>query len=178
MQKSRYNYECRKCGKCCKVLEVVLLEEDILKWKKTKRDLYLNFIEICPMTFSTVKLKEMEEEKRNKVVSFILANHEYGGEGNGFPIRNSYFNQNWGSRPILKPKSFDIMIQGMQLGLEYILLNEFHKKCPFLKKHLCAINDSKPFFCSLFPYDINKELRLEPFILNLCKGIKGLNQEI
>ena len=172
MQNSQYEFECRKCGKCCKVLEVTITEEDIVKWKKTKQNLYLNFIGICPMTFSSIKLKEMEEEKRNKVVDFILANHEYWGEGNGFPIRNPYFDRNWGSRPILKPRTFDIMIQGMQLGLEYILINDFHKKCPFLKKHLCVINDIKPFFCSLFPSNRDHELRLDPFILKLCKGFK------
>ena len=127
--------------------------------------------------FSKMKLEEMNPGERAELVRFILENHEYRGEGHGFPIARPFLKQAWGNRPILNPKSFATVLEGMNLWLDYMIMNELHDQCPFLlEKNICQIYDLRPWNCSLFPRDPNHELRTNNYILNICKGIKEVSR--
>ncbi len=114
----------------------------------------------------------MSEKHRDNLIQFILKTHKYRGEGHGVPIERPYLKRKWSDRPILNPESFEIVLQGMNLGLEYMIMNELHDQCPFLiKGKVCQIHDSKPWNCTLFPHDQEHRLRTDNKILEICKGI-------
>jgi len=114
----------------------------------------------------------MEEGQRLKVVDFILKSHEYKGEGDGFQIERPFLKRNWGSRPVLIPKNLEIILQGIDLDLEYILTHELHGQCPFLSENLCVIQASKPKVCRQFPFDKENHLRVDDFVLATCRGVQ------
>ena len=125
---------------------------------------------------------EIEFEKKvNLIKDFVLMHHNYLGEGTShlpihdyfsffFPIE-TYF-EGKGSWPIFSPKSFRVVLDGMELGLKYVLLFDSIGHCKFLKKNLCSIHEFKPQACKMFPLDAEGKLRLNDRVLKLCKGIE------
>ncbi len=172
-KKINYEYKCIKCANCCRIpIKIVISIQYIFKWREIGFKDYLQNIQICPTTFSPLKLAEMADDQRKELIDFILEAHFYRGEGRGFLIERPYFKQDWGSRPILSPNSPETVIKGMQLGLKYIIINELTGDCLFLKNNLCSIQEVKPTSCKLFPYDQENKIRMNKRILELCKGLK------
>lgn len=177
-KKVTYTFECIQCGECCKIpTKIIVSKQDIVKWREKNLQGYLECVQICPTTFSPVKLRELTEDKRDELINFILTNHTFRGEGDGFLIDRPYINRNWSSRPILSPKEFETVITGIKLGLEYIILNELTGKCHFLKDNSCSIQELKPSSCKLFPYDRKNQIRVNKRILEVCTGIKKSEED-
>lgn len=140
---------------------------------------------------SMIELPQMEQktefndknfESRLKIIkNFVLENHNYLGEGTfQFPVHgyfafffptDAYF-KGMGERPIFSPKSFKTVLDGIELGLQYILIFNPEGQCHFLEGNLCSIHDLKPVACQMFPLDANGDLRVEEKILNLCRGFE------
>ncbi len=66
---------------------------------------------------------------------------------------------------IIVPIDFKTIIDGLKLGLEYIIKLNSIGFCPFLKSNLCIINDIKPIACKKFPYLKNNCLRNHNYYL-------------
>jgi Fe-S-cluster containining protein len=136
-------------------------------------------IELPQMT----QIKDFDEkqfEAQLKLIKeFVLENHNYLGEGPfHFPVHgyfafffptNTYF-EGKGERPLFSPKNFKAILDGIELGLQYILIFNPAGHCNFLEGNLCSIHDLKPIACRMFPYDTNGNLRVEEKILKLCRG--------
>ncbi|TFG06335.1 MAG: hypothetical protein EU539_07905 [Promethearchaeota archaeon] len=80
--------------------------------------------------------------------------------------------KNFGRMPILVPQSLEIVLQGLEWNLVYIINFEPGGYCPFLKNNLCSIHEVKPNVCARFPYDEEGNLRIDDFFIKICKGIK------
>lgn len=114
------------------------------------------------------------EEKLKKIKQFILNNHNYLGEGDlDLPI-NLYF-EGKGNRPIFSPKSYQVMLDGIELKLNYIIIWDSYKKCPFLRGNLCFIHEIKPSACRTFPYTHEGKLRLDKRALKVCRGLRPVS---
>ncbi len=172
---SNYHYNCVRCANCCKEsVEVSLSKRDILNWKRDERKNYLKYVQINPKSISPYFLEAMSEKKREKLIKFVLENHTYIGEGRGFNIDRPFFKLDWSNRPILNPKSFEIILEGMKMGLNYTIITEMSDDCPFLRGNICFIQELKPEGCRKFPFNKKNELRLDDFTLEKCKGIKKI----
>ena len=168
-----YEYRCIHCARCCRgIIQVIIYEDDLRKLIQDEGSHIVHNLMLNPISFSPLKFEKMEEKQRLKVIDFILKNHEYSGEGDGFQIDRPFVKRNWGSRPILVPKTPEIILQGMDLDLEYILTHELHGQCPFLNGNFCTIQASKPKVCRQFPFDRENRLRVDDFVLSTCRGVQ------
>ncbi|MFX1451658.1 MAG: YkgJ family cysteine cluster protein [Promethearchaeota archaeon] len=184
-----YRYKCIQCGNCCRAgFEVVIEKEDIECWIKYKQNKFIQFIQIDPKCISPTGLagfhieeintlqkitetyKENEvNEKLEDLKQFILKNHIYFGKGSPLPIYT--FLPDLGRTPILIPKNFQIILEGLEWGLVYTLKFEDGGYCPFLEENLCSIHKIKPNVCRSFPYNKDGELKIDEYFLKICKGI-------
>ncbi len=184
-----FKYECVQCGNCCRAgLEVVIEKEDIERWIKIKQNEFFQFIQIDPKCISPTglggyhieevnTLKRIEEKYKNNEVKekleelkqFILNNHFYIGKGSPLPIYT--FLSDLGRNPIIIPKNFKVILEGLEWGLIYILRFELGGYCPFLKENLCLIHKIKPNVCRSFPYNNKGKLKIEDYFIKICKGI-------
>ncbi|MFX1442763.1 MAG: YkgJ family cysteine cluster protein [Promethearchaeota archaeon] len=183
------NYECVQCGNCCRAgFEIVIEKEDIERWIKAKKNEFLQYIQIDPKCISPTglggyhieevnTLKKIEKkykdndvnEKLDELKDFILNNHTFLGNGPPLPIYS--FLPDLGRTPILIPKSFLTILNGLKWGLIYSLKFELGGYCPFLKENLCSIHPMKPNVCRSFPYNKNGELKIDDYFIKICKGI-------
>jgi Fe-S-cluster containining protein len=195
MKKNEYN--CIKCGKCCRTgLEILIRKEDVLRWIRAERHDYIQYVQIDPKSISSEGLggyhieeenallkllkvySEKEYEKKKiELEAFILKNHIYQGKDN-IPLPIYTFIPDLGRNPILIPRSFQIMLEGMNWGIVYVLKYKSNRCCPFQKDNLCSIHDIKPTDCKRFPYDKEGKLKTDSFFLKICKGIKSLQEEV
>ncbi|MBN1801623.1 MAG: YkgJ family cysteine cluster protein [Candidatus Lokiarchaeota archaeon] len=186
-----YSYECKKCGKCCCVgLEISIRKEDVFLWREAHKVSFLQHIFIDPKSISVEGLGGFHIEEKNALVDllkkysghyyemkkkelkdFILSNHNFVGKS-VIPLPVYTFIEELGRMPILIPKSFEILLEGIQWGLDYLLLYESSGKCPFLKNNLCDIHEIKPRDCKLFPYNEFGILKIDDYFLKICPGIK------
>jgi len=184
-----FKYECVQCGNCCRAgFEVVIEKEDVERWIKLEQNEFFQFIQIDPKCISpnglggyhieeVNTLKRIEEkykdnevnEKREELKEFILNNHIYIGKGSPLPIYT--FLPDLGRTPILIPKSFRVIWEGLEWGLVYTLKFELGGYCPFLKENLCSIHKIKPNVCRSFPYNNKGELKIDDYFIKICKGI-------
>ncbi len=194
----KVNYQCQKCGTCCRQpWEIIILKEDVLKWEHAGKREFLKHIQINPISISpaglgdrrfgvpVIELPQMEptekfsETRLKLVMQFVLENHNFLGEGTlHLPVHgffafffptNTYF-EGMGERPIFSPKSFKALLDGLDLGLQYILIFDPEGHCQFLDDNLCSIHDLKPTACRIFPLDADGSLRVEEKLLTLCPG--------
>ncbi|TFF90897.1 MAG: hypothetical protein EU548_00675 [Promethearchaeota archaeon] len=189
--KINLEFECVKCGECCKGGYIIsILKEDIIKWQKTEKIEYLQNITIDPNCISLEDLskfnykrnKSIEIIKKNhnekksdlnveKIIEFIKKSHLYQGkDSNSYPIYTIL--PNLKHSPILIPRDFNIVLKGFELGLTYKIILNSKGDCPFLKLNLCSINDFKPKVCRKFPYDNNGTLREDDHFTSICRGLK------
>ncbi len=190
VQKNKeYEYKCIQCGNCCRAgFEVVIEKEDIERWIKYEQNEFVQFIQIDPKCISPTglggfhieevntlqKIKETYKEnevneKLEDLKQFILKNHNYFGKGSPLPIYT--FIPDLGRTPILVPKTFQIILEGLKWGLIYTIKFELGGYCPFLKENLCSIHQIKPNVCRSFPYTKNGELKIDDYLIKICKGI-------
>ena len=111
-----------------------------------------------------------------RIYNFVLDNHIYKGQGK--PI---YYNKKMGYRftfpqvfgvcPIFIPNTFNTIIEGWKLGLNYILLYRANDHCSFLKENKCSIHEIKPTYCKIFPFDHNGELKVNDTKIRVCRGL-------
>jgi len=182
-------YKCVQCGNCCRAgFEVVIEKEDVERWIKLKQNKFFQFIQIDPKCISPTGLggyhieevntlkkikreynKNEVKDKLEELKNFILNNHIF--IGNGVPLPIYTFIPDLGRTPILIPKSFPIILKGLEWGLVYSLKFELDGYCPFLQENLCSIHKIKPNVCRSFPYNKNGELKIDDYFIKICKGI-------
>ena len=192
----KYQYKCIKCGECCRAgLEISIRKEDILTWIRAEKENFVSHIQIDPKSISSEGLggyhieeenallellkncdEEKYEEKKKELEAFITNNHEYLGKGI-VPLPIYTFIDNLGRMPILVPKTFQVILEGMKWGIAYILKYQLNRFCPFQKDNLCSIHDIKPHDCKRFPYDEKGNLKTDSHILKICKGINLIEEE-
>ena len=186
-----YIYNCVKCGNCCRVgSEISISKNDIQNWINIgKLDLSLNFY-IDPKSISTEGLGGYHIEKKNALFEllkrygehnyelkkqelreFILKNHIYEGEGI-IPLPVYTFIEELGRMPILIPRNYDVLFEGIDRGLDYLILYQTDGKCPFLEDNLCTIHEIKPLDCKTFPHNEKGALKTDRYFLKICQGIK------
>jgi Fe-S-cluster containining protein len=126
------DFNCEMCGECCRSgYNVHVNKGDVEKWKKLNKQFLLEYIIINPKTISETN-------------DAILISKEH---------KKTF--QNPESEPILIPKSFNALLKGLDIGLEYIIKSDISGKCPFLHINRCSIHIFKPMGCNLFPYKIH-----------------------
>ena len=180
-----YSYKCVRCGNCCRAgFEIRIGKEDILNWIQVEKTNILQHIQIEPLSISVdglvgyhievdhiQEIKEKFSEENIKILTeFILKNHNYHGESI-IPLPIYTFLPGMERRPILTPKNFQIILEGLKLGLIYILRFNY-MTCPFLEDNLCSIHEIKPQECRAFPYNKEGKLKVDDYTLKICKGIK------
>ena len=131
--------------------------------------------------YNNKEFNKVEFENRlEKIRAFVLDNHDYLGEGTSNLPVHSYFSfffpvdtyfEEVGPRPIFSPKSIVVMLQGMEMGLKYVLRYNSHGQCFFLKESRCSIHKIKPVTCQEFPFNQTGSLRTDERVLNICQGI-------
>jgi len=127
------------------------------------------------------EFNKAEFEKRLETIrNFVLENHDYHGEGETnlpvysyfsffFPV-DTYF-EGVGPLPIFRPRSFKVILKGMDLEVKYVLSFDSHGHCIFLNENLCSIHEIKPVACQKFPFKQDGSLRLDERVLDICQGI-------
>ena len=187
------NFECLMCGECCKAgYDVHVIRKDIEKWKELEKQELLDYILINPECISINNGTELNSKEGN-TIKRIRKNYRNSGkkieELIGF-IQNThlYCGQNYLRKyiktilpdlnydPLLVPKSFDIMLKGLDFGLEYILKTDVYGKCSLLNMNLCSIYNYKPFACTKFPYINENCLRRDNLFITVCRGLKKVKE--
>ncbi|MFX0021563.1 MAG: YkgJ family cysteine cluster protein [Candidatus Hermodarchaeota archaeon] len=195
-KKGRFSYtdfECIKCGECCKAgYDVYVINKDIEKWKDLDKQELLEYIFINPQCISLNNGTEFNSEDGNTIkriwknfkdsdkkvdelIEFIKKNHLYCGQ-NSLRRYVKTILPDINYDPLLAPKSFDIILKGLEFGLEYILKTDMTGKCSFLKLNLCSIYKYKPIACTRFPYTKEKCLRKDNILTIVCKGLRKVKE--
>ncbi|MFX0071518.1 MAG: YkgJ family cysteine cluster protein [Candidatus Hermodarchaeota archaeon] len=186
-----FDYRCVGCGECCRTgYKVFINNADIEIWQKKGIIEILNYIKIDPKSISFKKYNQHQEEdgnailkikeasngknldkKFNEIISFIQKNHQYQGK-EFYPLSCFTILPNMRHHPILIPKTYDIILKGMRLGLTYIIKLDARGFCPFLHLNSCTIHDIKPFACKRFPYRRDGRIREDDHFYSICLGLK------
>ncbi|MBY9017927.1 MAG: hypothetical protein KGD66_03750 [Candidatus Lokiarchaeota archaeon] len=195
MNTSLKAFKCIKCGECCRAgYNVYIQKIDIEKWKKIERNELLEHIIINPkciaindnIEFNSVRGTTLAKIRANKnyrdyngkfnlLIRFIQKNHRYYGKNPSYlDIWTIIPNQE--SDPIYIPKDFETILNGLELGLEYILHSDAFGRCPFLKLNLCLIHEIKPLACKKFPYTKEQCLRNDDIYLLICRCLEKVKE--
>jgi Fe-S-cluster containining protein len=192
-KKIKYIYNCVKCGNCCRAgFDILIDKEDIENWIKLKKKFFLQHIQIDPKCISQTglagyhieevnTLKQIKEiygeehfdKKVKELTDFILENHNYLGKGIPLPVYTIL--PELERMPILVPKTFQKVLEGLEWGLVYMIKLNLSGYCPFLKENLCTIHKIKPKVCKSFPYDNKGNLKVDNYSLKICKGFKQIS---
>jgi Fe-S-cluster containining protein len=167
------DFKCIKCGECCKAgYNVHVIKRDIDKWKEFERKELLNYLYLNPQCISIIS------EDQKILTSQIFKNNKNKIEELVEFIRKTHLNcgQNNLCDPLIIPKSYDIMLIGIELGLEYILKTDRTGKCSFLKMNLCSIYEYKPSACTRFPYTKDNCLRKDKLFTAICSELKKVKE--
>ena len=187
-------YECIKCGNCCRAgFDVRVREHDISAWIDLGKEEFLQNIKLDPKCIASeglggyhIEVREdrkalgkifqaYSEEQKQDLIKFILKNHVYYGQDE-IPLPIYTFIPNLPSRPILVPKSYDIIKEGLKRNLIYII--KFNLiMCPFLEGNICSIHEVKPEDCKNFPFDQFGNCIINDYELKICKGLKEISLE-
>lgn len=174
-----YRFECFHCGDCCRFLDILLEKGDILKWIAGKKD-FPQYIQIQPESVSAdLFIKAEMEGKLEDLKKFIREKHQQS-LGENFQ-RNSLtsarlFLPELGTNCILIPQTHEIVLEGMSLGIKYMLLSKTNGDCVFFTGQGCAIYEIKPIICTKFPFEADGTLAVNDWTLRLCKGIKRIEK--
>ncbi|TFG07155.1 MAG: hypothetical protein EU539_05750 [Promethearchaeota archaeon] len=194
MINEKFEFKCVQCGECCRAgFKVTIKKEDVKLWKELEKSEILEHLKLDPECISlkefnyhmdkdgsaVMKSKMLTNSnnlnvKLNNLVDFIHKKHDYQGSGS-YPLDYFTIIPNMRNNPILIPKSYEIILEGMKLGLNYIINLDSRGFCPFLKLNSCIIHEFKPFDCKRFPFGYNGNLRNDNYFLALCKGLKRKN---
>lgn len=151
--------------------------------------------EVSSWVFSNGELNNQIQLKIGKLRDFISNNHKYLGEPpsadrygktldnplieefKGVKVPNWLLGGDYLYRSIFSPKTFQIIRNGWNYGLRYMLINELFGGCGFLDQetNLCKIHDEKPKICREYPYDKRKLKEKEhKRFLDTCLGLKRI----
>jgi len=172
-----YRFECFHCGDCCRFLDILLEKGDILKWIAGGKD-FIHYIQVQPESASAdLFIKAEIEGKLEDLNKFLLEKHQRSF-GENFQ-RNSLtsariFLPELGTNCILSPKTYQIVLEGMNLGIKYMLCSKKDGDCVFFTGRECAIYEIKPAICTKFPFEADGTLAVNDWTLRLCKGIKRI----
>lgn len=122
------------------------------------------------------KQKTFCEKQLNELVDFIQKSHLYYGRS----CLKSYTKTiipNVSYDPIFTPKTFETILEGLDLGLRYIVRTDAIGACTFLKLNKCSINEIKPLDCKRFPYNEDGSLRKDYPFLSICNGLKRMRED-
>ncbi|MFX0049278.1 MAG: YkgJ family cysteine cluster protein [Candidatus Hermodarchaeota archaeon] len=123
-------FNCEMCGECCRSgYDVYVNKEDVKIWKKLNKQFLLKYVIVNPKSISETKVS-------------VLTSKDYN-----IKLQSSE------DKPVLTPKSFNVILKGSDIGLEYIIEADISDKCPFLYLNRCLIHNFKPIGCYLFPYN-------------------------
>jgi Fe-S-cluster containining protein len=187
------DFECLKCGECCKAgYDVYIIKKDIKNWKALEKQEFLNFIIVNPHCISINNGTELNSEDGNTIkriyknyrnpdkrikelLGFIQKTHLYYGQNSlRRYIKTILPDLNYD--PLLVPKSFNIMLKGIDFGLEYILKTDVTGQCSFLNLNLCSINNYKPYACAKYPYLKDNCIRKDNLFTTICRGLKKVKE--
>jgi Fe-S-cluster containining protein len=187
------DFECIKCGECCKAgYDVYVVKKDIEKWKELEKQDLIEYIIINPQCISLNNGTELNsengctirrirknfrnsDEKIEELVEFIKKSHlNFGQSSLRQYVKTILPDLNYD--PIIVPKSFDIILKGLEFGLEYILKSDITGKCSFLNLNLCTIYKYKPIACTRFPYLKENCLRKDNLFTTICRGLKKVKE--
>ena len=186
-----YDYECVMCGECCRAgYKVFIKPKDVERWKHKEKFDFLKYFQIDPDSISekdsTIyqekdgkaileirkNFKKNYQKKLKELIGFIEKNHIYRGADN-FPHGYYTILPNMRKNPILTPKNYDIMLDGInKKKINYIITLDSVGKCPFLNLNQCLINHLKPEACKRFPFKKDGTLRDDDYFFTICRGIK------
>lgn len=172
-----YRFECFHCGDCCRFLDILLEKGDILKWIAEDRD-FLQYIQIQPeSTSANLFVKAEIEGKLNALKQFILEKH-HRSLGENFQrdsVTSAHlFLPELGANCILSPKTYQVILEGLDWDIKYMLLLKASGDCVFFTGQGCAIYETKPAICTNFPFEADGTLAVNDYTLQLCKGIKRI----
>jgi Fe-S-cluster containining protein len=174
-----YQFECFHCGDCCRFLDILLEKNDILKWIAEARD-FLQYIQIQPESASADLFIKAEMEGKLEVLKkFILEKHQRSSGENLQRDSLSFahlFLPELPSNCILSPQTYQIVLEGLDLGIKYMLLSKKNGDCVFFTGQGCAIYEIKPAICTKFPFESDGTLVVNDWTLRLCKGIKRIER--
>jgi Fe-S-cluster containining protein len=187
------DFVCLKCGECCKAgYDVYVIKKDIEKWKDLKKQELLDYIFIKPQCISVNNGTELNSEDGNTIkrihnnyrnsdkkiedlINFIQKTHLNRGQ-NSLRQYIKTILPNLKYDPLLVPISFDIILKGLEFGLEYILKTDVSGKCSFLNLNLCSIYKYKPIACTRFPLIKDNCLRKDNIFTTICRGLKRVKE--
>ena len=194
-KKRKENFKCIKCGECCRAGYIVSIQkEDVINWVDLEEIKILGHIIINPKCISLnydtyfnsqdgktiVELKrkynhKVLKKKIRELITFIENNHLYYGKTSlSLNIRTILPDMEYD--PILKPNNFNIILQGIKLGLEYILQSSPAGHCNLLKLNICSFHNFKPIACKRFTYTKENCLRKDNLFLSVCRGLKKVKE--
>lgn len=181
------------CGECCRSgYDIHVQEQDINQWRKLEKFEFLDNIIIKTQCISINDgtelncedghiIKRIKKDYKNsdkkieELIKFIQTNHDYYGKS-CLRLDLKTIIPNLDYDPVLKPKNFNVILKGIELGLDYIIKTNVNGECPYLTLNLCSINDFKPIGCKKFPYTKDKCLRKDDFFLSICRGVKKIKE--
>jgi len=185
------NYECIKCGNCCRSgFEVRVCKKDIINWIRLGKEKFTQNIKIDPKCIAPEGLggyhlheredgkslgklfQNFSEEEKDELINFIMNHHTFKGQDE-IPLPIYTFLPNKPSRPVFIPKTLEIVKQGLKRKLVYILRFNLNT-CPFLKDNLCSIHEIKPEDCKYFPFDRSGNCYINDYELKICKGMQEI----
>ena len=138
----------------------------------------LEYIQIRPKSMGSEVIWQAQIEGTfEELKAFILEKHRYAGEGVRYEgddlIAPHKKLPGIGTKAVLHPKSFQIMLDGMRtFGLEYVFMSQEGGECVFHEGDRCKIYEFKPQICNQFPFDEDGKLALNDWTISICKGIK------
>ncbi len=187
------DFECLRCGECCKAgYDVHVIKKDIEKWQDLEKRELLDYIFINPQCIAVDNGTELNSEDGNTIkriyknfrnsnkkieelVEFIKKTHlNYGRNSLHQYVKTILSDLNYD--PLLVPKSFDIILKGLEYGLEYILKTDITGKCSLLQLNLCSIYTYKPIACTKFPYIEENCLRKDNLFKTICRSLKKVKE--
>ena len=182
-------FECIKCGECCSAgYEINVQKADIEQWMNLGKTKILKHLMINPkcISMNTILISELKDgnilAKKKKhdcntdldvLNEFILKNHSYYYQ-NSLQSNVESISHIFRQDPFLIPINFKIMLEGIILGLDYLIGCVPSGICSFLKLNECMINDVKPRSCKNFPFTKDKCLRKDYLYSSISKGIKSV----
>jgi Fe-S-cluster containining protein len=174
-----YRFECFHCGDCCRFLDILLEKGDILKWIVGDRE-FLQYIQIQPeSTSADLFIKAEMEGKLEALKQFILEKH-HRSQGENLQRDSLTFSHLFlpelGANCILSPQTYQIVLEGMDLGMKYMLISKQNGDCVFFTGQGCAIYEIKPSICTNFPFEADGTLAVNDWTLYLCKGINRIEK--
>jgi len=164
-------FKCNQCGKCCLVLDGIILEkEDVVRWKKEGReDLLKPSMLLAMHDFANIPNEILGHLKKE---GGELFNRALELENKAAKENNISFKESEEYKQIDDEFSKKM---GLPKNRLKDILDVFRKQCPHLgvedNKFICKIHDTKPLFCRTFPHETKHALSFAN-----CEPVKEIKE--